>query len=708
VRRAPRPEGRLASRLVRMSHGGQGGTARSLRGMAPAPSPMKALPDAVPAGAAGSVAIADLFSAALDAIVLIDAAGRVTAWNDRAEQTFGWSADDAIGERLSRLVGPAPLRLDPERGPRRVQGSGWSSLIGQRVQLSWRHRDGRAIPVELTICRVGGSRTLAGFVRDLSREEEAEQARLEAETRYRSLVERLPGIAYVDEIGGDTRFVSPQLDAILGYRPEEWTFELWRSKVHRSDRPSVLAALARGEASDDPFTLLYRIRARDGRWLRIRDEAVVVIEPDGRRSVHGVMFDVTRELSVELELKAANRERGQVTASLRRLEARGTPEETAAAICTEIARMRFVDMAMINVFDPDGSVTPIAAEVPPGVPISVGYPLPATRAAYLRESATGPWVDEWTAVPADDEYLRRWMEVGLTCSAYVPFGVGGEVYGLVVAGTTARIGSEAVTRWLPSLAEYAAVAGALLVPALTRRWATADIVGPIRRAIDTHGFETYVQPVVELQSRTVVGYEALTRFADGTQPEKRFADADTVGLGPELEVACLRGALEAAQHLPAGRWLSINLSPGVLGVLSEPALLAEHRDRAIVVELTERLEISDYSTVRRDLDRIAGAVEVAVDDAGAGFASLRHIVELHPRYVKLDRRLVRAIDRDPARQALVAGMVYFARETDCILVAEGIETEAERRILSQLGVSFGQGYLFGRPVPVRDVEPQAR
>ena len=157
-----------------------------------------------------------------------------------------------------------------------------------------------------------------------------------------------------------------------------------------------MAALARGEASDEAFSLVYRIRARDGRWLRFRDEAIVVHEPDGRRSIHGVMFDVTRELSAELELKAANRERRQVTASLRRLEARATPEETASAICAEIAHMRFVDMAVVNIFDPDGSVTPIAAEVPPGVPISIGYPLPVARAdipSRERHRAVGRRVD---------------------------------------------------------------------------------------------------------------------------------------------------------------------------------------------------------------------------------------------------------------------------------------------------------------------------
>ena len=92
-------------------------------------------------------------------------------------------------------------------------------------------------------------------------------------------------------------------------------------------------------------------------------------------------------------------------------------------------------------------------------------------------------------------------------------------------------------------------------------------------------------------------------------------------------------------------------------------------------------------------------MDVAVDDAGAGFASLRHIIELRPRYVKLDLQLVRGIDGDPARQAMIAGMVYFARDTGCLLIAEGVQTAAERDTLLRLGVPFGQGFLFGHPAP---------
>ena len=647
--------------------------------------------------------VAELFDAALDAVVLMDRGGQITAWNRRAVETFGWSIEAAVGRQLSELIIPKSQRLLHERGLRRAN-NGKPHLLGQRLMLTALHRDGHQFPVELTIIAIGAGpgRTYAGFVRDMTRETAAEAARSEAEVRYRSLVERLPGVAYVNEIGGETRFVSPRVEAVLGYRPDEWSFELWRDRLHSRDRAGVLSSLAAGEQSDEAFTLTYRIRARDGRWLRMRDEGIVVTEAEGRRSVHGVMFDVTRERTTELELRASFRERQQVVQSLHRLQAAATPEETATAICTEVARIKHIDMVSILVFEADGSVVPIAGWLPLNAPVTVGQPLPAARAAYLRESATGPWIDEWTPGRTDDDYTRRWLEMGLSCSAYVPFGAGGKVYGLLAAGTQARVGVDAVTRWLPSLAEYAAVAGALLIPALTGRRATADLAGPIRRSIDERTFVPHFQPVVELESRSVVGYEALTRFDDGTPPERRFADADQAGLGQELELACLRAAMEAGKRLPAGRWLSLNVSHWLLSKLADPGLLAEH-GRPLILELTERLEIRDYETVREDLRRIPEPVSIAVDDAGAGFASLRHIIELHPRYVKIDLRLVRGLDSDPARQAMIAGMVYFSRQTDCALIAEGIETEAERRALRQLGVTFGQGYLFGRPAPVDEL-----
>jgi len=131
-------------------------------------------------------------------------------------------------------------------------------------------------------------------------------------------------------------------------------------------------------------------------------------------------------------------------------------------------------------------------------------------------------------------------------------------------------------------------------------------------------------------------------------------------------------------------------------------LLSELR-RLIVLEITEHVPIDDYATLRDAIAALGHQVRLAIDDAGAGFASFRHILELRPDFVKLDRELVRDIQSDPSRQALVVGMRYFAQKTGCTLISEGVETDAERAMLLELSIEFGQGYLFGRPTPVAEL-----
>jgi EAL domain-containing protein (putative c-di-GMP-specific phosphodiesterase class I) len=161
----------------------------------------------------------------------------------------------------------------------------------------------------------------------------------------------------------------------------------------------------------------------------------------------------------------------------------------------------------------------------------------------------------------------------------------------------------------------------------------------------------------------------------------------------------MASAFAAASRLPEDAWLSVNLTPAALPSLRELATLALYPGRPLVIEITERLPIDDYRAARRLLRRHFPTARIAVDDAGAGFASLRHIAELRPSIVKLDIELVRNVHRDAAREALIAGMVHFAAASGCDLIAEGIESEAERRALVRLGVGFGQGFLLGRPGP---------
>ncbi|HET7678324.1 MAG TPA: EAL domain-containing protein [Candidatus Limnocylindrales bacterium] len=234
---------------------------------------------------------------------------------------------------------------------------------------------------------------------------------------------------------------------------------------------------------------------------------------------------------------------------------------------------------------------------------------------------------------------------------------------------------------------------------------TIDLEARSRRIeaiLAARSFSPVYQPIVDLHSGHAVGYEALTRFDDGTPPDLVFSDAARLGLGIELETAAIEVALVGSAPLPATAWLDLNVSPATV-LAGEPLRgILQRWDWHTVLELTEHTAIADYAGFRAVLATLP-EVRLAVDDAGAGFASLRHILELGPHLVKLDRTLVAGIDTDPARQALVAGMLHFARVTGCELVGEGIERRAEAISLRGLGVGLGQGYYLARPAPAAEL-----
>lgn len=221
--------------------------------------------------------------------------------------------------------------------------------------------------------------------------------------------------------------------------------------------------------------------------------------------------------------------------------------------------------------------------------------------------------------------------------------------------------------------------------------------------ISAASFEIAFQPIVELQSGSITGCEALCRFQSTPfrSPDKWFADAASVGLGVELELAVLATTMTAFQRLPEPISLSVNASPNAVltGRLAE--LIPPAFANRTIVEITEHAAVPSYADLHARLAPLkAAGVRIAVDDAGAGYSGLQHIVQLAPDIIKMDMSLTRAIDSDPARRALASAMVFYARETGARVTAEGIETNAELNTLRMLGANTGQGYLLGRPGPI--------
>jgi EAL domain-containing protein (putative c-di-GMP-specific phosphodiesterase class I) len=382
---------------------------------------------------------------------------------------------------------------------------------------------------------------------------------------------------------------------------------------------------------------------------------------------------------------------------------RESPEDIAAAICNELVRLPEVQVAeVIVVGEAEASRLAFAATgasegvVPPA--------LSASRAQYLRDrSADGPWLEEAANRRDDATFGAEFSASGVRTVAYWPLQAVGEPLGVVAVGTRAPIEPDMFRGRLLGVSEIGTVASALLVPTLDERNRIASIRSEIQAIVQGRTLSPVFQPVVDLASRAVVGYEAFTRFHDGASPEQRFGEASRVGLGLALEEVCLEAAIQAASALPEPAWVSVNVSPELLASFTGVDRILRGVSRQVVIEMSDPGSLDVSGELRAAADRLKGKVQLAVDEAGAEFPSLRHILELRPHYVKLDRHLVERIETDLARQAQIVGMRHFAAEIGSTLIAEGVETEAELATLRSLEVPLGQGYLLGRPAPVLEM-----
>lgn len=215
------------------------------------------------------------------------------------------------------------------------------------------------------------------------------------------------------------------------------------------------------------------------------------------------------------------------------------------------------------------------------------------------------------------------------------------------------------------------------------------------------------QPIRSLVDGSLSGVECLSRFMTkpARPPDEWFAEAHSVGMGAELELLVARKAISTCAVLSPSASLSINISPDTLlqGEQVAQALSGFDPGR-LVIEITEHHPVADYQSIIEALAPLrAQGIRVAIDDAGAGYSSMRHILDLRPDIIKFDISLTRNVDRDPVRQALAAALGVFAQRAGTTVIAEGIETQAEFDALRDVGFHSGQGYLLGRPKALNDL-----
>ena len=646
-----------------------------------------------------------LLDALPEAVVTTDTAHRLTGWNGAAERLFGFSRSTMIGASVFEILAPE-LRSGTETDVKAAldRGETWSGGAAAR------NAAGATLELSFTAAPIGRPDAPGGHVivaRDITSQVRAERTAETAETHFAEFMAAAPAIAFIKDQTGRYLFANEHALRLTGARfGLAWQgmtdYDLWPPAVAAQIRENDGLALAGTvplefiqivPLDDGPHTLIMRkfpLRAATGEPL-----------------LGGIGLDITDRVRAEAEIERGQeredhasllaRERAVVAAALGRLRTTGTVETLATSIARLVLGLPGLAVAAVLLFDHDERATPVGLALAAG-PVPGRRSLPLTRSRTLKSRAQGgPWVEAWR--PAAGHPLDKEMRaLGISFVGYAPIRSGDDLLGILAVGAADPSAEIAVTERLPAIVEYAGLAGALLGSSVATQLEYRKARREIRAAIEQAGFQPVFQPIVELSDRTTVGYEALTRFRDGVPPGVRFAEAAAVGLGPELEFATLGAAFRAAAQLPPDLWLNVNVSPAL--VLAGDALraLLRTQTRPIVCEVTEHAAIADYAAFRAAVAGLGG-IRMAVDDAGAGFASFRHILELSPAFVKLDRSLVAGIDGDPVRQALIVGMRHFAQSAGCRLVAEGIETEAELAALRELGVPLGQGYLLGPPAP---------
>ena len=798
-----------------------------------------------------------LLDAALDAFVTIDYRGLVREFNLAAEWTFGYRRGDVLGRELAELIIPeesreahrAALARWTEEGP--TEGAG--RLLGRRIEVQAMRSDGSLFPAELAISRVdvAGPPLFTACIRDLSEKKEAEQRLRDAEFRYRTLVEELPLISYVDssfDPSSKAHYVSPQVETILGYTVEEWltTPNLFEDSIHENDRERILEERREAYGRGDALRCEYRVRSKSGEIVWLEDRSVLIEPPDGRPPFRqGFAIDITERKKAEEGVRRAESRYRTLVEQLPLAIYIDRIDEASSNIYTSpqiepmlgypAAEWVSNPMLFLETLHPDDKERVLAAHARShmtGEPLQIEYRLIARdgRVVWVRDEARiiadhhhgdepvlQGYLLEVTAAKEAEEQLRHqafhdpltglanralftdrvehalelragagedvavlFLDLddfktindtlghpvgdallqtvgvrltGALSRSHTVARFGGDEFAVLVENVAG--GSSAVDVAAHLLAElnepfqlegrevfvtasigiavgggadellrsadvamYRAKAGGkaqyvVYAPRMDEDVVgRLELVGDLRRATVAEEFVVHYQPTVELATGSLVGVEALVRWHHPTRglvPPLEFIPlAEETGSIVEigrwvLEQACLQGA-RWRKTLPGAEELQVSVNVSIRQV-RRPGLLEDVRGALAVSGLPPEaltLEITESVLARGDMASIleevsALGVQLALDDFGTGYSSLSLLQNLPVDTLKIDRSFIRRVDA-VERRAFVQAILDLAQALDLPVVAEGIEAPEQVHELERLGCRLGQGFYFARPL----------
>ena len=383
------------------------------------------------------------------------------------------------------------------------------------------------------------------------------------------------------------------------------------------------------------------------------------------------------------------------------------PDTVVERLLESVQRHAHVDVGYLTEYDPEVTTIRAASGHTDGLGVDVGRRVPDEDSLCLASvsGAIPPLVPD---TQRERRVRRRVERAGLDVGAFAATPIrlaDGTLWGaLCIANRDPLPDLGAPTQQLLAvvadvLADQLGHEAAVLEDLDRNRREVLDLMAPGHMS-------TLLQPIVGLRQGNTIGVEALTRFTRPPirPPDLWFARAARLGVATQLELAAIERALALLDRVPARWHVAVNAAPAVLATGGVARLLDRADASRVVVEVTEHAEVDDYDRVGAALDDLRRmGVRIAVDDVGAGFSSFRHVLNLRPDILKVDRSLVRGCDGDGMRRAMVESIVGFARRARATVVAEAVETPTELATLQALGVDAAQGYLFAAPSDPEDL-----
>jgi diguanylate cyclase (GGDEF)-like protein/PAS domain S-box-containing protein len=665
-------------------------------------------------------------------MALVATDGRWLQVNRSLCEMVGYPQEELLEKTFQDITHPDDLEKDLDHLRRLLAGE----IRTYQMEKRYFHREGHVVWILLSVSLVHDEESeplyFVSQIQDVSERKRAVEKIREAEERYRTLVERIPVVTYMQQPGEPSRttYISPQYESILGYSVEEVLSypEHWVKILHPDDRERVLAEDERTNRSEEPFVMEYRKIAKNGSVVWIRDEATIVRDEEGRSYYWlGIQTDVTERKRMEerLEHRAfhdpltglANRQLfvDRLGQALRRTRRR--KKGRVALLFLDLNGFKVVndslghevgDLLLVAVVDrlkgclrPEDTLARFGGDE---FVVLVEDVEAADEAARVAERII-------------DELRHRFVLDGRELYARASIGIAIGEDRTKDPNDLLRDADTAMYRAKDEGWGYAVFDPVMYERAIDR----LEVENDLGRAVEQEEFVVHYQPIVILQTGEVSAVEALVRW---DHPERGLLDPDefvpmaeesglVIPMGEQvLREACLRAKewQEAHPRTPP-LVMSVNLSARQLSrpdlaetverVLGETGL----EGSCLTLDVTETVYVKALAGNTATLDRLRGlGARISIDDFGIGYSSLAYLKRLPADAIKIDKSFVRGLGEDVEDTAIVRMIVELAHTLGMEVIAEGVETEEQVELLREMGCDFAQGYHLARPLPSEEVE----